>query len=123
MVLALAQVRLQAQARVQARVQAQVQAQVLVSEALMRNRVAEPKLEIVVDGERVPVVAGTTVAAALFNNGVSAFRRSVSGEPRTPVCCMGVCFECRVTIDGRPHRRACMTVVADGMRVQTARDA
>jgi predicted molibdopterin-dependent oxidoreductase YjgC len=91
-------------------------------EALMSNRVAEPKLDIVIDGERVSVAAGTTVAAALFDHGVSAFRRSVSGEPRSPVCCMGVCFECRVTIDSRPHRRACMTVVADGMRVQTAMD-
>ena len=34
----------------------------------------------------------------------SAFRpsaTSVTGEPRGPLCAMGVCFECRVTIDGR----------------------
>jgi predicted molibdopterin-dependent oxidoreductase YjgC len=33
---------------------------------------------------------------------------------------MGVCFECRVTIDSRPHVRACLTTVVDGMHVQTA---
>jgi glycine/D-amino acid oxidase-like deaminating enzyme len=32
---------------------------------------------------------------------------------------MGVCFECRVTIDGRPGQRACLTTVAPGMTVET----
>jgi sarcosine oxidase subunit alpha len=76
--------------------------------------------EIVVDGRRVRVAAGCTVAAALFNLGVSAFRESVSGESRGPVCGMGVCFECRVTIDSRPHQRACLIPVADGMHIRTA---
>ena len=79
-------------------------------------------LQIVVDGRPVHVAAGTTVASALFNLGVSSLRRSVSGEPRGPVCGMGVCFECRVTIDSRPHQRACMIAVVDGMQVGTASD-
>ncbi|HEY5088304.1 MAG TPA: (2Fe-2S)-binding protein [Gemmatimonadaceae bacterium] len=79
-------------------------------------------LQIVVDGRPVRVAAGTTVASALFNLGVSSLRRSVSGEPRGPVCGMGVCFECRVTIDSRPHQRACMIAVVDGMQVGTASD-
>jgi hypothetical protein len=32
---------------------------------------------------------------------------------------MGICFECRVTIDGVPHRRACMEACAPEMRVET----
>jgi sarcosine oxidase subunit alpha len=32
---------------------------------------------------------------------------------------MGICFECRVTVDGAPHRRACLVVCANGMRVDT----
>jgi sarcosine oxidase subunit alpha len=32
---------------------------------------------------------------------------------------MGVCQECRVTVDGRPDQRACMTAVRDGMEVAT----
>lgn len=83
---------------------------------------AESELDIVVDDRRVRVARGTTVAAALFNLGVSSFRRSVSGEPRGPVCAMGVCFECRVTIDSRPHQRACMIAVVDGMHISTASD-
>jgi NADPH-dependent 2,4-dienoyl-CoA reductase/sulfur reductase-like enzyme len=32
---------------------------------------------------------------------------------------MGTCFECRVTIDGEPHRRACLETVREGMHVAT----
>jgi len=83
-------------------------------------RGVQPRISIVVNGDRVEVPAGITVAAALFNLGVTAFRTSVSGEPRGPVCAMGVCFECRVTIDSRPHERACLTPAVDGMHIQTA---
>lgn len=76
--------------------------------------------EIVVDGRHVSVLSGRTVAVVLLDLGVSGFRKSVSGEPRGPVCGMGVCFECRVTIDGIPHQRACLIPVADGMQIRTA---
>jgi sarcosine oxidase subunit alpha len=33
---------------------------------------------------------------------------------------MGTCYECRVTIDGVAHRRACLVVVTEGMHVTTA---
>jgi D-hydroxyproline dehydrogenase subunit gamma len=72
------------------------------------------------DGRSVRVPSGVTVAAALLELGVAAFRRSVSGEPRAPLCGMGTCYECRVTIDGAAHRRACLVTVADGMHVATA---
>ena len=73
-----------------------------------------------VDGRDVRVPAGVSVAAALIDASVVAFRRSGSGQARGPVCGMGTCFECRVTIDGVAHRRSCLTVVADGMEVSTA---
>lgn len=84
---------------------------------------AAAELDIVVDDRRVRVAAGTTVAAALFNLGITTFRQSVSGDTRGPVCGMGVCFECRVTIDSRPHQRACLIAVADGMHIRTAANA
>jgi sarcosine oxidase subunit alpha len=71
------------------------------------------------DGRAVRATAGLTVAAALLDAGVAGFRRSATGEPRGPVCGMGTCFECRVTIDGIAHRRACLVPVADGMRIST----
>ena len=62
---------------------------------------------------------GTTVAAVLINSGVEAFRVSASGEKRGPLCGMGICFECRVTIDGVGHQRSCNVVASDGMEVFT----
>ncbi len=49
-----------------------------------------------------------TVAALRENEGRPGLRRSVSGEPRGVLCAMGICFECRVTLGGAAHRRACM---------------
>ncbi len=77
------------------------------------------QIQIRVNGRTVRVPAGTTVAAAVMTAGETAFRRSVIGEPRGPLCGMGICFECRVTIDGVPHSRSCQTLCADGMEVRT----
>ena len=76
---------------------------------------------IVVDGSPVAARVGDSVAAALLAAGLRAFRATtVSGAPRGPFCMMGACFDCIVTIDGRRNAQACMTRVADGMRIDTA---
>jgi D-hydroxyproline dehydrogenase subunit gamma len=77
------------------------------------------RVRIRVDGEPLECDAGATVLVALWNAGVRAVRGSVSGESRGPLCAMGVCFECRVTIDGLPQRRACLETVRDGLSVGT----
>ncbi len=78
-----------------------------------------PEVEIVLDGAPVRVPADATLAAALLSVGRMALRRSVDGEPRGALCGMGICFACRVTVDGRTHRRACLEPVRSGMRVTT----
>lgn len=75
-------------------------------------------LRLSVDGQAVEVPAGASVAAAVARAG-RCFRRSVTGAPRAPLCGMGVCFECRVTIDGVPQLPACLTPARDGMEVRT----
>lgn len=74
---------------------------------------------VVVDGELVTMPEGSMVAAAIMKAGVTTFRRSVSGEPRGPLCGMGICFECRVTIDLEQHCRSCQTVCQNGMDIRT----
>ena len=74
---------------------------------------------VVVDGELVTMTEGSMVAAAIMKAGISAFRRSVSGEVRGPLCGMGICFECRVTIDLEQHVRSCQTVCENGMDIRT----
>ena len=74
---------------------------------------------LVVDGVSVTMPAGSMVAAAVLKSGKHGFRRSVAGEARGPLCGMGICFECRVTIDGEAHCRSCQTVCENGMDVRT----
>ncbi len=74
---------------------------------------------VLVNGTAVTVAAGSMVSAALTVAGISAFRKSVSGNPRGPLCGMGVCFECRVTINGRSQCRSCQTPCQPGMNVNT----
>lgn len=62
---------------------------------------------------------GSTAAAAVLASGAAVFRRSVTGEARGPLCGMGVCSECRVRINGVVHVRSCMTIVEEGMEVDT----
>jgi D-hydroxyproline dehydrogenase subunit gamma len=69
---------------------------------------------VTIDGVTVFVPRGLSVAAALMNAGLP-LRASVQGEPRSALCGMGVCHECRLTIDGRAHVRACLVAVAPGM--------
>jgi sarcosine oxidase subunit alpha len=60
------------------------------------------------------------VSAALLKAGV-ACRRSVTGEPRTALCGMGICFECRATVNGAAHRRTCQLICREGMVVKSDR--
>jgi predicted molibdopterin-dependent oxidoreductase YjgC len=70
-----------------------------------------------INGAPVTVPTGTTVAVAVLSSGVKRFRRAVHGEPRAALCGMGICFECRVAIDGKAHARSCQVVCAEGMEV------
>ena len=76
-------------------------------------------ITVSVDRKAVRVPMGCMVAAAVFESGAFGFRRSVAGESRAPLCGMGVCYECRVTIDGVRHRRSCQILAEEGMEIAT----
>jgi predicted molibdopterin-dependent oxidoreductase YjgC len=87
------------------------------------------RIQLTIDGTRVSVPAGITVIAAIAiaargeqpgQGGTAITRRSVTGGLRGPLCGMGVCQECRVTIDGRAHQLACQSPCVPGMRILTA---
>jgi len=78
-------------------------------------------VEIHVDGERHQVPEGMPVAVALLRLGITVFRTSSEGEPRGPLCGMGTCFECRVTVNGRVHQRSCLIACSAGLVVETGR--
>jgi len=76
-------------------------------------------VQITINGKVVSVSPLTVVATALASEGISRFRRSVSGKPRTALCGMGICFECRVTINGQLNCRSCQVLCEDGMEIVT----
>lgn len=76
------------------------------------------RVSLQINGQTVKVIDGMNVAAAIAQLRLPC-RRSVSGQARMPLCGMGVCFECRVCIDGVAQQRACMVQVRDGMQVIT----
>jgi sarcosine oxidase subunit alpha len=76
-------------------------------------------VKLQVNGKALVVPEGTIVAAAIARAGVARFRRSVSGQGRGPLCGMGICMECRVTINGREQSRSCQILCMEGMEVQT----
>ena len=57
-------------------------------------------LNITVDGEALTVPEGISVAAALALTGDPTTRQAVNGDRRAPFCGMGICQECRITVDG-----------------------
>jgi predicted molibdopterin-dependent oxidoreductase YjgC len=82
-------------------------------------------ITLTIDTHSISVEQGVTVAAAIARAAERAGQRgvtrhSVSGAARAPLCGMGVCQECRVTINGRQHQLACQTLCAPGMDVRTS---
>lgn len=75
--------------------------------------------EVWVNRKPVRVDAGVSAAAAILLAGAAGCRISVSGEPRAPLCGMGVCFECRAEVDGVRQVRTCQTLCRVGMRIVT----
>ncbi|HEY7354641.1 MAG TPA: 2Fe-2S iron-sulfur cluster-binding protein [Terriglobales bacterium] len=75
-------------------------------------------ITVLVNGRTLAVPQGATVAAAIVTAGTYC-RDSVKGEPRTVLCGMGICFECRAEVDGKPHQRTCQIICVSGMRVST----
>lgn len=73
-----------------------------------------------VNGEPMTMPRGSMLVAALLNAGIEC-RVSVTGEPRTALCGMGICFECRANVDGVPQQRTCQIVCKEGMTVETQR--
>ena len=73
---------------------------------------------ITLNGHSIKVQAGTVVSAALLTAGVPC-RRSTTGQPRTALCGMGICFDCRAAVDGVLNRRTCQLLCHSGMTIET----
>jgi D-hydroxyproline dehydrogenase subunit gamma len=71
-----------------------------------------------VNDRAVSVPHGSSVAVAVAISGQWC-RKSVTGEPRTTLCAMGICYECRVVINGKHHCKSCQILCEPDMEVKT----
>jgi hypothetical protein len=76
-------------------------------------------IQLQVNDAALSVPQGCTVAVAIAIAGI-ACRTSVSGEKRGPLCGMGICFECRATVNGIPHTRTCQLLCEPAMDIRTS---
>ncbi len=77
-------------------------------------------VEVILNGQKVQVPQGTTVAAMALTQGLRFTRTTpVSNSKRAPFCMMGVCYDCLMSIDGKANQRACATYVQNGMKIET----
>jgi predicted molibdopterin-dependent oxidoreductase YjgC len=77
-----------------------------------------------VDGRELLAREGDSVLGVLWAAGLRTLR--VTGrakEPRGFFCGIGICFDCLVTVDGRPNVRACLEPVRPDMRIELQQDA
>ena len=90
-------------------------------ESLRIGRINRNKqITIYVNGKEVIAYKGETVLAALIASGYKSSKKSKKiGERRGPLCGMGVCYECQVSINGAQNRRSCMIEVEDKMEIET----
>ena len=80
----------------------------------------EPAFALTADGREISALPGQSVAAALWQAGISSWRRTRGdGRPRGVFCGIGVCFDCLVTVNGRPNQRACLIPARSGDVVTT----
>jgi hypothetical protein len=74
-----------------------------------------PAFTVTFDGRPVEALPGQTVAAVLWAAGITSWRSTRGeGRPRGVFCGIGVCFDCLVTVNGRPNQRACLLPVRPG---------
>ncbi len=72
-----------------------------------------------INGQPVTAAIGETVLSVIQSLGVRQVARNDHNQVSGAYCGMGVCQCCLVKINGRHKRRACQTVVREGMQVET----
>jgi aerobic-type carbon monoxide dehydrogenase small subunit (CoxS/CutS family) len=76
-------------------------------------------IELKINGARFAVERGCTVAVAIAMANLPC-RTSITGEKRGPLCGMGICFECRATVNGTAQTRTCQLLCEPAMDIHTS---
>jgi sarcosine oxidase subunit alpha len=84
----------------------------------MPEQMRPEQIQITINQQPMTVAAGSTVAVAIALASLPC-RTSITGEPRGPLCAMGICFECRATVNGIAHSRTCQLLCEPAMDIRT----
>ena len=80
----------------------------------------QKKVTFYYNGRPMEAIEGEPIAAALMNAGIRVFRTTAKRhEPRGIFCAIGRCTDCMMIVDGIPNTRTCVTMVKEGMQVET----
>ena len=72
------------------------------------------------NGIKMKAYEGETIAAALYANGIKVFSHSIKfNRPRGFFCGIGKCSSCLMRVNGIPNVRTCITMVKEGMIVES----
>ncbi|WP_045121701.1 MULTISPECIES: cyanide-forming glycine dehydrogenase subunit HcnA [Pseudomonas] len=80
---------------------------------------AQADMTVHINGQPVTAAIGETVLSVIQSLGVRQVARNDHNQISGAYCGMGVCQCCLVKINGRHKRRACQTVVREGMLIET----
>ncbi|MDU2162306.1 (2Fe-2S)-binding protein [Intestinibacter bartlettii] len=82
----------------------------------------EDRKEVTIFYNEKPIKAfeGEPIASSLMAAGIKSFITTAKrNEPRGIFCAIGRCTDCMMVVDGIPNTRTCVTMVKDGMKVET----
>ena len=78
------------------------------------------KVKFTYDGKEMEGYEGEPIAAALRAEGVMTHRYTkMLHQPRGIFCAIGRCTDCVMVVDGKPNTRTCVTMLKEGMVVET----
>lgn len=78
------------------------------------------ELHFIFNGQPMTGYEGETIAAALHAAGVKELAKSAEKRrPRGFYCAIGNCASCQMVVDGEPNVRTCVTLLREGMVVET----
>ena len=77
---------------------------------------------ITFDGRTCQGRPGQTISEVLMANGLIILGQAPDGTDRGVYCGMGVCYQCRVILNGKMNIRACKTLAKPGDAVLSQKD-
>ena len=78
------------------------------------------EITIFINGKKIKALEGETIASAMFANNLKVNRKTpIYHEPRGVFCNKGRCTDCIMKVNRKPNVRTCITIVEDGMVIES----